>query len=85
MTVERVDDGVLCTLDTGGFIFFDSITFAATIANAILRVSMFDSQQRVHVDHLCRTSLLPAEGVELLVEPAAADDFDEGGTGEPPC
>ena len=89
MTVERVDDGVLCTLDTGGFIYFDSVTFATTIANAILRVSMFENQRRIHVDHHGRPTILPDE-YEALAQttaPAPADDFDGSpdGTGEPPC
>ena len=84
MTVERVDDGILCTLDTGGLIFFGNITFAATVANAILRVSLFEGTKRIHVDHNCQVRILPEETVEA---PAPAEDFDgtEGGTGEPPC
>lgn len=85
ITVERVDGGILCTLDTGGLIFFDNTAFAVTIANAILRVALFEKPKRVHVDHACRTRILPDEDPAQLAARMPAEDFDERGTGEPPC
>lgn len=88
MTVERVDDGVLCTLtDSGAFILFDNLPLAVSIAHSILRVCMFESPQRILVDgHGC-VRALPDEGIETLAAPIPAEDFDAGenGTGEPPC
>ena len=88
LTVERVDNAVLITLnETGAFVMFDNLPFAVSVAHSILRVSMFASPQRILVDgHGC-VRALPDEGAELLTGPIAAEDFDgtEGGTGEPPC
>lgn len=88
MTVERVDTGVLCTLgDDGAFILFDNLAFAASFANAILRVCMFERPQRILIDEHGCVIALPEEGIETLAGPIAAPDFDgtEDGTGEPPC
>jgi len=81
MTVQKVGNGIVCTLDTGGTIYFDNLAFACSLANAILRLALFG-------ENLERILIAPdACLVAIPQETITADDFADGeaGTGEPPC